>query len=290
MSSASDTPFPDPRTLLRRHGLAAKKSWGQNFLISTRAYRAICDAAVSSSADWIVEIGAGLGTLTMRLAERVTDGMVIAIERDRDMVSVLEAELGHYDNVHIEPTNALTYDLGGAARWAGQPVAVCGNLPYNIASQILFRVIESRAHVSRAVVMLQREMADRVLASPGTRSYGAMTALVASFAARRRVVQVAPGGFTPAPKVASTVIRLDFAEGGQPLVEIDDEAAYFDTVHAAFAMRRKTLRNNLRSRFGSAIADRGLAAAAIDGARRAETLTPGELASLTRALSDAGAA
>lgn len=271
MTDAGESAFPDPRVLLRRHGLAAKKSWGQNFLVSTRAYRAICDAAVSQSSDWIVEIGAGLGTLTMRLAERVPDGMVIAIERDRDMVAVLEAELGHYDNVRIEPTNAMTYDLASAARWAGQPIAVCGNLPYNIASQILFRIIEARAHVSRAVIMLQREMAERILASPGTKSYGAMTVLVASFAERRRVLHVGAGGFTPAPKVDSTVIRLDFAEGGQPLVDVGDEAAYVDVVHAAFAMRRKTLRNNLRAVFG----DEGIAAleaAGVDPGLRAEAL------------------
>ena len=286
----SDTAFPDPRVLLRRHGLAAKKSWGQNFLISTRAYRAICDAVVSEPSDWVVEIGAGLGTLTMRLCERVPEGMVIAIERDPDMVAVLEAELGHYDNVRIEATNAMTYDLASAARWAGQPIAVCGNLPYNIASQILFRIIDARAHVSRAVLMLQREMAERILASPGSKTYGAMTALVGSFAERRRVIHVGAGGFTPAPKVDSTVIRLDFAEGGAARVDLVDEATYFDVVHAAFAMRRKTLRNNLRARFGEASTDAALAAAALDGARRAETLSPDELAALTRALIDAGAA
>lgn len=282
-------PFPDPRELLRRHSLSAKKSWGQNFLVSERAYRAIVDAAVSLSSDWIVEIGAGLGTLTMRLAERVTEGMVIAIERDRDMLAVLESELAHYDNVQIEATNALTYDFSAAAHWAGQSISVCGNLPYNIASQILFRIIAARADVDRAVIMLQREMADRILAEPGTKAYGAMTVLVASFAARRRVLNVRAGGFVPPPKVDSAVIRLDFATGA-PELELADEAMYFDVVHSAFAMRRKTLRNNLRARFTEAIADAGLDAAGIDGVRRAETLRPDELAALTAALIDAGAA
>ena len=278
--------FPDPRELLRRHGLSAKKAWGQNFLISQRAYRAIVDAAVSDYTDWIVEIGAGLGTLTMRLAERVTEGMVIAIERERDMISVLEAELGNYDNVQIEPTNALTYDLSSAARWAGKPIAVCGNLPYNIASQILFRIVEAREHVTRAVVMLQREMADRILADPGNKTYGAMTVLIGSFARRSRVVNVKAGGFVPPPKVDSAVIRLDFDGSGPELV---DEAMFFEVVHAGFAMRRKTLRNNLRARFGEAICDAGLTTASIDGGRRAETLTPDEFAALTAGLIDAGA-
>lgn len=280
--------FPHPQELLRRHALSAKKSWGQNFLVSERAYRAICDAAVSVSSDWIVEIGAGLGTLTMRLAERVPNGMVIAIEREPDMVAVLEAELGHYDNVQIEATNALTYDLAAAARWAGQNIAVCGNLPYNIASQILFRVIEAREHVDRAVVMLQREMADRILAEPGSRTYGAMTALIASFAARRRVVNVKASGFVPPPNVDSAVIRLDFGDAA-PVLEIADEPMYFEVVHASFAMRRKTLRNNLRARFGEPACDAALSAAEIDGGRRAETLSPVELAALAKALIDAGA-
>src|SRR5690606_21088653 len=121
--------FPDPRALLRRYGLHAKKSWGQNFLIAESVYRAIVDATVKDEDDWIVEIGAGLGTLTMRLAQRVPEGKVIAVERDPDMVRVLEAELGHLDNVEIHPQNALTYDLAQIARWRGGPLALCGNLP-----------------------------------------------------------------------------------------------------------------------------------------------------------------
>src|SRR5690606_18238471 len=121
-------PFPDPRALLRKHGLAAKKSWGQNFLVAERAYRAIVDAAVDVADDWIVELGAGLGTLTMRLAERVPEGKVIAVERDRDMAQVLRAELAHLDNVEIVEANALTYDLAMIARWHGGPISVCGNL------------------------------------------------------------------------------------------------------------------------------------------------------------------
>jgi 16S rRNA (adenine1518-N6/adenine1519-N6)-dimethyltransferase len=283
----SDPAFADPRTLLRRYQLAAKKSWGQNFLVSERAYRAIVDAAVSSSADFIVEIGAGLGTLTARLAQRAADGMVIAIERDRDLVAVLEGELGHLDNVQIEPANALTYDLSAAARWAGQRLSVCGNLPYQIASPLLFRIIEARADVERAVVMLQREMADRLLAAPGSRTYGAMTVLVASYAAVERIAHVRASGFTPPPRVDSTVIRLRFPEGGEPLVPIADPAAHNELVHAAFAMRRKTLRNNLRDRWGEERADRALAAASIDGARRAETLSTAEFAALAAAVADA---
>ena len=276
--------FPHPHELLKRYGFAAKKSWGQNFLVSERAYRAIVDATVSQSTDWICEVGAGLGTLTMRLAERVPEGMVIAIERDRDMVAVLEGELGALDNVQIEPANALTYDFASAARWATEPITVCGNLPYQIASQILFRVVEARAHVKRAVVMLQREMADRLVADPGTKAYGALGVLIGAYAQTRRVVAVKASGFTPAPKVDSAVVRLDFSENGAPRFRIDDHQHFSDVVHAAFAMRRKTLRNGLRAAFGDEAADVGLESAGIDGGRRGETLSIAEFAELAAAI------
>src|SRR5439155_25520317 len=164
--------FPDARVLLGRYQLSAKKSFGQNFLISDRTFRAIVDATVRTDDDWIVEIGAGLGTLTARLAERVPEGKVIALERDPDMVAVLRAELAGVDNVEIEPTDALRYDLRMAARWRGDRITVCGNLPYHIAAPLLFRVIEAREVVRCAVVMIQKEMADRIVAPPGGKAYG----------------------------------------------------------------------------------------------------------------------
>jgi 16S rRNA (adenine1518-N6/adenine1519-N6)-dimethyltransferase len=276
-------PFPDARALLRRHGLAAKKSWGQNFLVAERVYRAIVDATVSRDDDWIVEIGAGLGTLTMRLAERVAEGKVLAVERDRDMVAVLEAELGHLDNVEVVAANALTYDLSAVARWRGAPIAVCGNLPYQLASQILFRILGARQDVSRAVVMLQREMADRLLAGPGTKTYGALGVLVQTYADVKQVVRAPPSAFVPPPRVESTVVRLDPLLGGSR-VPIADDAAYADTVHAAFGQRRKTLRNALRAVHDPEAVDAALAATGIDGGRRGETLTIAEFAELAGAL------
>ena len=273
--------FPDARTLLKRHGLSAKKSWGQNFLVSERVYRAIVDATVASNADWVVEIGAGLGTLTMRLAQRVPEGRVFAVERDPDMLGVLEKELGHLEGVEVVPANALTYDFGPVARFAGGRLHVCGNLPYNIASQILFRIIEGRAHIRRAVVMLQREMATRLVASPGTKQYGAITVLLRAYADIRTVVHAPPGAFVPAPKVDSTVIRMDLLE--EPRVPINDEQHFSDVVHAAFGQRRKTLRNALRARYQDA-AEPALERAGIDGRRRGETLTIEEFAHLANTL------
>ncbi len=277
MSSA----FPDARTLLRKHGLSAKKSWGQNFLVSDRVYRAIVDATVSADTDWVVEIGAGLGTLTMRLAQRVLEGRVFAVERDPDMLRVLEQELGHLEDVDVVAANALTYDFAPIARWHGGPIRVCGNLPYNIASQILFRIVEQRQSIDRAVVMLQREMADRLVASPGTKAYGALTVLIGAYADLRTVVRVKPTAFVPAPKVDSTVLRMDLL--ATPRVDIHDEQRFSDVVHAAFGQRRKTLRNALRARYHDA-AQPALDRAGIDGQRRGETLTIEELAHLANVM------
>jgi 16S rRNA (adenine1518-N6/adenine1519-N6)-dimethyltransferase len=281
-------PFPDPRALLRRHGLRAKKSWGQNFLIAESVYRAIVDAAVASNEDWVVEIGAGLGTLTMRLAERVPEGKVVAVERDPDLVAVLEAELGHLDNVEVHPANALTYDLGAIARWRGEPVALAGNLPYQIAAPLLFRFIEQRQHLSRAVVMLQREMADRLLASPGTSAYGALGVLVGAWADVRLVARARATAFAPPPKVESAVVRIVPLPGGAPRAPLGDADQFRAVVQAAFGQRRKVLRNALRARFAGERVDAALDRMGIDGGRRGETLAVEELAALTVALVEEG--
>jgi len=278
--------FPDPRVLLKRHGLAAKKSWGQNFLIAESVYRGIVDATVRAGDDWIVEIGAGLGTLTMRLAERVPEGKVIAVERDRDLVAVLEAELGHLDNVEVHPANALEYDLAAVARWHGGPVALCGNLPYQIASPLVFHFLEARQHLSRIVVMLQKEMAERLMAAPGTSAYGAMGVLVQAVADVSLVVRARATAFAPAPKVDSAVVAI--VPLLAPRADLGDPEHFRRVVHAAFGQRRKVLKNALRARFEPVAVDRALAETGIDGTRRGETLSIEELAALARALPEGG--
>ncbi|ACY19349.1 16S rRNA (adenine(1518)-N(6)/adenine(1519)-N(6))-dimethyltransferase RsmA [Haliangium ochraceum] len=280
MSEGVNEAFPDPRTLMRKYGLGAKKSWGQNFLISERAYRAIVDAAVRGGDDWVIEFGAGLGTLTMRLAERVPDGKVLAVERDREMAEVLRGELGHLDNVEIIEGNALTYDIAMVGRWYGERVSVCGNLPYNIASQIIMHIIDAREHVARATVMIQREMADRLVAVPGTKAYGALGVLVGTFADVSTVIHVPASGFVPAPKVSSTVVRLDLLSDEHMRVQVSDFAHYADVVHGAFGQRRKKLRNALGARWPMDVVDAGLSDADIDGGRRGETLDRVEFARL----------
>jgi len=280
----SGEPFPDARVILARYGLHAKKSFGQNFLISERAFRAIVDATVRTDEDWIVEIGAGLGTLTARLAERVTAGKVIALEHDADMVKVLRAELAGVDNIEIEQVDALRYDFKMAAKWRGEPISVCGNLPYHISSQLLFKIIDARESITHAVVMIQKEMADRILAPPGGKEYGAIGVMLRTYADITSVAKVGAGSFVPAPKIDSTVIRLVPLAGGKPRVPIDDPKHYSIVVHAAFGQRRKTLRNALRAVFEDAAVDAALASTGIDGQRRGETLAIAEFGALAAAI------
>lgn len=274
--------FPDARALLDKYGLRAKKSFGQNFLVNDRAFRAIVDATVRTEEDWIVEIGAGVGTLTMRLAQRVPDGKVIALEADPDMITVLNGELGANDIVEIRHVDAMKFDLRGPAKLRGDKIAVCGNLPYHIASQLIFRVIDAREHVTHAVMMIQKEMADRIVASPGTKAYGAMGVMVRTYCDVSTVAKVGAGSFVPPPKIDSTVVKL--VPLAQPRAPIADEKHYSAVVHAAFGQRRKTLRNALRAMFDDAAVDEALATTKIDGQRRGETLDIAEFARLAMAI------
>jgi 16S rRNA (adenine1518-N6/adenine1519-N6)-dimethyltransferase len=276
-------PAPDPREVLRKHGLWAKKSWGQNFLVDRRALDEIARAAGAGSDDWVVEIGAGLGTLTARLAEGCAH--VVAIERDRDMVQVLRDELGGDPRVEIAEANALTFDYAAVAARAGKKPIVVGNLPYQIASQLLFRIFDARASLARVVVMLQKEMADRIVAPPGEKSYGALSVMVRMAGEPRIVWRLSPGAFHPAPKVASAVLKIELFPTTR--VPVADEAWFSKVVHAGFGMRRKTLRNALRAVAAPEAIERAFAALALDGDRRGETLSVEEFAHLSDALAPA---
>jgi 16S rRNA (adenine1518-N6/adenine1519-N6)-dimethyltransferase len=274
----------DPRRVLARHGLRAKKSWGQNFLVDRRVHQAIVAAAALVPDDWVVEIGAGLGTLTAHLAEAVPEGRVIAVERDRDMAAVLRIELAGRPLVEIAEENALHLDYASLAARAARPLVVVGNLPYQIASPLLFRVLEARPHVRRCVLMLQKEMAERILAGPGTKAYGALGVMVRTYAEARSIIRARAGAFHPPPKVDSKVLLLDPLAA--PRVADSIAARYAQVVHAAFEQRRKTLKNALSARWESAVVDQALAHGGIDGRRRGETLTIEEFTRLAEALHD----
>jgi 16S rRNA (adenine1518-N6/adenine1519-N6)-dimethyltransferase len=271
------------RALLDKYQLRAKKSWGQNFLVDERAYREIVAACRVGADDWVVEIGAGLGTLTARLAEAA--GHVIAVERDRDMVAILRAELAANPRIEIAEANALTYDYAAVAERAGRLPTVVGNLPYQIASPLIFRLLEARATIARIVVMLQKEMADRIIAQPGTRDYSALSVMVRMYGEPKLVCRVRAGGFLPAPRVDSAVLQIVPYAGGRARVAVSDREWFSRVVHAAFNQRRKTLRNALRALAGEdARLDAALATVALDGQRRGETLSVEEFARLADAL------
>ena len=275
--------YPDARTLLRKYGLRAKKSWGQNFLVEERAYQGIVGATGATADDTVIEIGAGLGTLTARLA--MVARHVVAIERDRDMAEILCTELAGNERVEIAEANALTFDYAAVAarpEVGGRRPIVVGNLPYQIASQILFRLLAARAHIARIVIMLQLEMAERIVAAADTPEYGALSVMVRIVGDPRIEFRVSPGAFHPAPRVASAVLSITPLAGSR--VPLSDDTWFSEVVHAAFGQRRKTLRNALRTIADTAVIDRALAAISLDGMRRGETLDVETFAALAEAL------
>ncbi len=276
-----------PRAILRRHGLRPKKAWGQNFLGDEHHLAAIAAAARLAPGETVVELGGGLGHLTRHLA--ATGAHVVAVERDRDLVPVLKRELFGLDVV-VREDNAATIDLAALAAQADGPLVVVGNLPYHLSTEILFHVEEARAHVRRAVFLLQREVTERIAADPGGKDYGILSVLLQLHADVDVPHHVPAGAFTPPPEVESAVVRLEFRAA--PVADPGDEATFRRVVKGAFAQRRKTLGNALKSarlaepeRLAAAFA-----AAGIDPGRRAETLSVPEFAALSRALAAPAAA
>ena len=285
MTSASD----DPRRVLARHGLAAKKSWGQNFLRDRTVLARIAAAARSGADDVVVEIGAGLGALTAALAAvEPPPARIVALERDPDMLRVLAAEFADQPRVEPKAADAARFDFVEAARLAGRPLIVVGNLPYQIASALILAVIEAgrAGAVTRAVVMVQREMAKRITAPPGSRIYGRLTVAVAQHAEARILFDVKPGSFHPAPAVVSSVLSL--VPRPAPLAPVDDPALFEEVVKRAFATRRKMLRRALGDGFGEEVAGAALAASGIAGTKRAEELSVADFARLANAFAAAG--
>lgn len=271
--------YPGPRALLRKYGLRAKVSWGQNFLCDVEILDHIARLAVARPGERVVELGAGLGHLTARLLALGAE--VIAVERDRDMARVLRGELG--ERARILEANAVKLDYAALAGAGSAKVAVVGNLPYHLTSPILFSLLDQADHVSRAVFLLQREVAERLAARPGTKAFGLLSVLLQHRAEVRIERRVPPGAFLPAPAVESAVIR---AEVVPPRAEVADAARFRRLVRAGFAQRRKMLGNALRAArlAPPARLEAALAAAGIDPARRGETLSVDEWAALDRAL------
>ena len=280
--NALDERYPSPRVLLDRHGLRAKKSWGQNFLSDESILDDIARIAAPADGDTVVELGAGLGHLTARLLAR--GAKVVAVERDRDMARVLREELG--ERIALLEADAVRLDYAAlAASLGASRVSVVGNLPYHLTSPILFSILDQRERVSRAVFLVQREVAERLAASPGTKDWGLLSVLLQQCAEVTVARKVPAGAFHPPPKVESAVVRIAF--GDVPSAPQPKDASRFRSlVKAGFAQRRKVLANALSASRVAAPEEiaRALEAAGIDGRRRGETLTVGEWVSLERAL------
>lgn len=281
--SRSSSGSRSPKAILARHHLRPKKAWGQNFLGDDHHLAKIADAAGLVPGDAVVELGAGLGHLTRHLA--ATGARVIAVERDRELVPVLREELAGLA-VEVREDNAATIDLAALAAEAGGPLVVVGNLPYHLSTEILFHVEEARAHVRRAVFLLQREVTERIAAAPGGKDYGILSVLLQLHADVDVPHHVPAGAFTPPPEVESAVVRLQFRTA--PRADPGDELLFRRLVKGAFAQRRKTLGNALKAarlgdpeRLAGAFTETG-----IDPGRRAETLSVAEFAALSRALAD----
>jgi 16S rRNA (adenine1518-N6/adenine1519-N6)-dimethyltransferase len=264
----------------------ARKRYGQHFLEAAWADKVVA-AIDPAPADRFVEIGPGPGALTLRLAPRVA--CVTAVELDAAMVALLRPRLP--PNVELVRQDFLEFDMGPLLR--SGPLRVAGNLPYNVASPILFKLIQAfRAEppgsgLIDATVMVQLEVADRLTAAAGSRDYGVLSIAVQRHADVRRLLTLPPGAFRPAPKVHSAVLRLAF----RPASALRDEAVFDAMVRAMFTQRRKTVGNALRA-FGETrhkASGEALAEAGIDPRRRPETLQLAELARLADVFASAGA-
>lgn len=277
--------YPSPRALLEKYGLRAKKSWGQNFLGDDAILSDIARLAAPGGRELVVELGAGLGHLTAHLVAR--GARVVAVERDRDMARVLRGELG--DRVVLLEADAVRVDYGAILReQASTPtskLAVVGNLPYHLTSPILFSLLDQADRISRAVFLVQREVAERLAAAPATRDWGILSVLLQREAEVSIERIVPPGAFLPPPKVESAVLCALFRP---PADEVRDPARFRRLVKAGFAQRRKTLGNALRAarleqpeRLAAALGRAG-----VDPGRRGETLTVAEWVALERALGD----
>ncbi|MBI2344060.1 MAG: ribosomal RNA small subunit methyltransferase A [Deltaproteobacteria bacterium] len=247
-----------------------KKSLGQHFLVNTGVIKKIIAAVKIEPGTTILEIGPGPGTLTEPLATHAT--RLVAIEADRQLAATLQTRCARMAHVTILPGDILQFAWD--IHLLPPPVIVVGNIPYNITSPILFWLIAHRMHIDRAILTMQREVAERLTARPGTKAYGALTVGVQAVAAVTTLFDIRPGSFRPAPRVISSTIRLTFPS--PPPVRIENAGHFRSVVRALFMKRRKMLRN--------IIPPAALLAAGIDPTRRPETLTVHECAALARSV------
>ncbi len=228
-------------SIINKYGFSFQKRFGQNFLIDEHVLDKIVDAALIGKGDGVIEIGPGIGTMTQRLCEAASK--VVAIEIDKELIPILSETMSGYDNVKIINADVMKTDLDKLIRdeFSGMSVKVVANLPYYITTPIVMSLLENHLPVESITIMVQKEVAQRMQAGPGTKDYGALSLAVQYYADTYIAANVPPNCFMPRPKVGSGVIRLTVRKEAE--VEVADEKLMFSLIRAAFNQRRKTLVN-----------------------------------------------
>ena len=266
-----------PKEIIRQYAIKPRKRLGQSFLMEQNVIRNISAIAQVTKNDIVVEIGAGIGVLTEDLAQ--TAAKLIAVELDDQLVEILKDKLLKYNNVQIYSGDILKFDFGAIARDGKQKIKVIGNVQYNISSPLLFHLLSFRKIIDSFVLMLQKEVIQRLVAPPGGKDYGVPSVILQMFASVEKVLDVPAGCFYPRPKVESSVMKGFFLK--RPFRRLADEEFFIRLVRDAFAQRRKMLINNLKkSKLLEGVSEsflkESLKVAGIDSQRRGETLSIGE--------------
>lgn len=269
------------RELVEKYQFRFTKSLGQNFLVDQNIVRDIVKGAEVSKEDYVIEIGPGVGTLTRELLKEAAS--VTAIELDDKLLSILKEELKEYENFHLIHGDATKVQLD--AVYPGKEIKLVANLPYYVTTPIITKILNDKVAFSSLTIMIQKEVAERMDAVPGTKDYGSLSVLVQYYCDTKIVRSVPPESFMPRPKVDSTVIRLTKLE--KPRAHVEDEALFFKIVRMVFTMRRKTLSNNLKSLgYTWEFIEEVLEAAGIDLKARGETLSVEKFAELSNVIKE----
>ncbi len=277
------------REILDKYGFSFKKSLGQNFLIDTNILRNIVQHSGVTSESGAIEIGPGIGALTEQLAKNCKK--VVAFEIDQRLLPILKDTLSAYDNIQIIHEDILKAEVAKVIKEEFtdqvEDLHVVANLPYYVTTPIIMKLLEEHLPLASITVMLQKEVADRMAAAPGTKEYGSLSIAVQYYTKAEVAMIVPKTVFVPQPNVDSAVIHLTVRD--RPAVEVDDEAFFFEITRASFAQRRKTILNNLVSQLPEGKAKKelilqGLEKSGVDPIRRGETLSLQEFADLSNAL------
>ena len=274
--------------VLKKYGFSFRKKYGQNFLIDESVLEGIIDTADITKDDFVLEIGPGIGTLTQYLAAYA--GKVCAVEIDKALLPILEDTLSGWNNVTVLNADILKTDIRAIAEKenGGKPIKVCANLPYYITTPILMGLFESGAPFSQLTVMVQKEVAERMIAEPGSKTYGALSLAVRYYTDPEISFIVEPESFMPRPKVESAIVHM--VRHQEPPVAVKDEKMLFDVIRASFNERRKTLQNGIANYAGFPFSKeqvgQALDACGIERTVRGERLSLEDFARLADALTE----